>query len=128
MDSSLSSHQEILTGASDASSPATLLERGMHCIHQGYYIEGVIYFARAREGLPPDQLHLAAVLDALIQSHLHYEQAQQALHLASRHFVEADTERQSQFVALEKLLPTFIEELDGVSQPRVAAQPINTFK
>lgn len=47
MESSLSSNQEILAVASDVSSPAILLERGMRCIQQGYLVEGVIYFARA---------------------------------------------------------------------------------
>ncbi len=40
MQSSLSSNQEILAVASDVSSPAILLERGMRCIQQGYLVEG----------------------------------------------------------------------------------------
>jgi DNA-binding SARP family transcriptional activator len=110
MQSSLSSNQEILAVASDVSSPAILLERGMRCIQQGYLVEGVIYFARAREELPPDQSHLAAVLDALIRCHARYMQAQRELLLTSKRLVEADAEQKTQLVALEKLLPAALRE------------------
>ena len=110
MDLSLSSNQKFLAVASDASSPAMLLERGMRCIQQGYLVEGIIFFARAREELPPDQSHLAAVLDALIQSHARYMRAQQELLLTSKRLVEADTEQKTQLVALEKLLPAALRE------------------
>src|SRR5262252_3769484 len=103
MDSPLSSDQGTLTVASGASSLASLLERGLHCTRQGYFAEGVTFFALARERLSPDQMHFAVALDALIQSHAGYLQAQHALHVASKRFVKADTDQQAQLVALEKL-------------------------
>src|SRR5215467_16249591 len=96
MDSPLSFIQEALRNTSEASFLASLLERGIDCTRQGYYVEGLIYFSRARERISSDQVHLAAILDALIQSHAHYLQAQQSLHIASKRFVEADTEQQTQ--------------------------------
>ncbi len=95
MEPILSSDQEILAVDSNVSSPAILLERGLHCTQQGYDAEGILYLARAREGLSPDQSHLTATLDALIQSHTRYMQAQQALLLASKRFVEAEAEQQT---------------------------------
>ncbi len=123
MDSSLLSNEGILTVASEASSPAFLLERGIHYIQNGCYVEGVTYFARARERLSPDQMHFAAALDTFMQSHTCYLQAQQGLHTASKRFVEADAEQQTQLFALEKLLLTLREELDRVPQPHAIAQP-----
>lgn len=123
MESSLQFDQGTLTIASEVSSPTMLLERGIHCSRQGRYIEGVIYFTRARERLSPDQVDFAAALDAFIQSHARYLQAQEALHTASRHFVEADTEQQTQLVALEKLLLTLREEADRAPMPHVIVQP-----
>jgi DNA-binding SARP family transcriptional activator len=112
MELSLSFGQETLTVASEASSLAILLERGIHCTRQGNYVEGTTYFARAREQLSPGQMHFAAGLDAFIQSHARYLQAQQALHMASKRFVEADSEQQAHLIALEKLLLALREDTD----------------
>src|SRR6266566_2886999 len=122
MEPSLLSNQETLTGASEASSPDILLERGIHCTQQGRHVEGVIYLALARERLSPDHMHFAAALDTFIQSHACYWQAQQALYTASKRFVEADTEQQTQLVALEKLLLVLREEMDRVPQPHSIAK------
>jgi DNA-binding SARP family transcriptional activator len=123
MEPSLPFDQGTLTVAFEASSPAILLERGIHCTRQGSYIEGVIYFARARELLSPDQMHFAAALDAFIESHARYLQAQQSLHTASKRFAEAETEQQTQLVALEKVLLAFTKEMDRAPQSHVIAQP-----
>src|SRR6266487_1669892 len=122
MDSSLSSSQGSLTSASGTSSSAFLLERGICYTRQGCYAEGVMCFARARERLSPDQMHFAVVLDAFIQSYARYLQAQQALHMASKRFVEADAEQQTQLVALEKLLSAIMEDTDRVPQPHAIAK------
>lgn len=122
MDSSLSSNQGSLTSASETSSSAFLLERGICYIRQGCYAEGAICFARARERLSPDQMHFAVVLDAFIQSYARYLQAQQALHMASKRFVEAEVEQQTQLVALEKLLLAIKEDMDRVLQPHAIAK------
>src|SRR2546423_4078531 len=123
MGPSLPFDQGTLTIASEISSPAILLERGIHCTRQGRYVEGVIYFVRARERLSADELDFAAAVDAFIESHARYLQAQEALHITSRHFVEADTEQQTQLVVLEKLLLTLREEADRASMHHAIVQP-----
>src|SRR5438876_7559401 len=115
MDSRLSPEQDTLFVASEASSPGRLLESGFLCIRQGRYVEGVTFFALARERLSPDQAYLAAVLDAFTQSHKTYSQAQEELLQASKHFARADAEHQVQLAALENLLPTLLEEASKVS-------------
>src|SRR5947208_440483 len=110
MESSLSPDQGIPAVRSEASSPASLLERGIQCFREGCFIEGVAYLALARESIPVDQIHFAAALDALIQSHTSYWQAQQALFMASKRFVETETEQQTQLLSLEKLVPILKEE------------------
>ena len=122
MDPSHSIDQGTLTVASEASSLTSLLERGLHCTRQGYYAEGVTFFALARERLSPDQKHFAVVLDALIQSQAGYLQAQHALHVASKRFVKADTDQQAQLVALEKLLLIPGEDTHGEQAPHTATQ------
>lgn len=116
MDSPLSSIQEALIDTSEAFSLACLLERGIDCTRQGCYVEGLIYFSRARERLSSNQMHLAVILDAFIQSHADYLQAQQLLQIASKRFVEADTEQQTQLAALKKLLPALREDMDRMPQ------------
>ena len=106
--------QETLIDAFEKPALNILLERGIRCTRQGRHSAGVICFALAREQLSPDQTQFAAVLDTFIQSHARYWQAQEALHTASKRFVEADIEQQTQLVVLEKLLPTLKEEMDRV--------------
>ena len=115
MDSSLSPERDTPFVAPEAYSPSRLLESGFLCIRQGRYTEGVGFFALARERLAPDQAHLAAVLDAFIQSHKTYSQAQEELLQASRHFARADAEQQAQLAALENLLPILLEETNKAS-------------
>ncbi len=90
MESSLSSNQVTPTAASEALSLAFLLERGIDCTRQGSYVEGAVFFVLARERLTPDQVHLAVVLDAFLQSHSSYWQAQQSLHFASNMHSQPD--------------------------------------
>jgi DNA-binding SARP family transcriptional activator len=94
-----------------------LLERGIQSTQQGRHVEAVLYFSWALEQLSPDQFYYADALDNFIQSHTRYRQAQEALHTASKRFVEADAEQQSQLVALEKLLQALREEMGRASQP-----------
>ena len=110
MDSSLSSNQETLKTASEVDSLASLLERGIDCTRQGSYVEGAVFFMLVRERISPDQEHFTKVLDAFLQSQASYWQAEQSLHLASKRFAEADSERQTRLLALEKLLPISGEE------------------
>jgi DNA-binding SARP family transcriptional activator len=121
-------NQETLLDASEMPTLDILLERGIRCTQQGRHIEGVIYFALARERLSPDQMQFAAVLDTFIQSHTRYWQAQEALHMASKCFVEADTERQTQLVVLEKLLLVLKEEMGRMPHPYSIAQQAENFR
>ena len=59
MNSPLLPERDTLIVASEASSPGCLLESGFLCVRQGRYIEGLAFFALARERLSPDQMSLA---------------------------------------------------------------------
>src|SRR2546427_957797 len=115
MNSPLLPERDSLIVASEASSPGCLLESGFLCVRQGRYIEGLAFFALARERLSPAQTHLAAVLDAFIQSHKTYSRAQEELLQASRYFARADAEQQVQLAALENLLLILLEETNKVT-------------
>src|SRR5713226_2265363 len=115
MVSPLSPERDALAAASETSSPGRLLESGFLCVRQGRYVEGVTFFALAREKLPPDQAHLAIVIDAFTESHKIYSRAQEELLQASRHFARADAEQQVQLAALENLLPFLLEETNELS-------------
>ncbi len=93
-------------------STSSAIERGLNCIRQENYTEGVIFFAQARQQLFPDQMQLADLLDTLIQRCEKYWQAQQALNQASKCFAEIDAELQAQISILEEEFPTFMQERD----------------
>src|SRR5947207_885956 len=105
MSTSLSSEQQTPVTQFEASSPAALLKRGLDCVREGRYAEGVVFFVLAREHLAANQIEFAAALDAFTQGHVSYWQAQQALQEASKRFVEVETEQQARVTDLEKLLP-----------------------
>src|SRR5437868_15390312 len=125
MDSRLFPEQVALAVELKGSSLVSLLERGLRCTRQGRYVEGLTFFALARERLSPDQAHLAAVLDAFTQSHKTYSKAQEELLQATRHFARADAEQQVQLAALENLLPLVLEETNKVT-PNVDRLQRNT--
>src|SRR5437588_3663533 len=110
-----SPEQDTLVVAFEASSAGHLLDSGFLCVQQGHYVEGLTFFALARERLSPDQAHLAAVLDAFTQSHETYLRAQEELLRASKSFVRADAEQQVQLAALENLLSILPEKTNKIS-------------
>jgi DNA-binding SARP family transcriptional activator len=112
MDSFLSIEQQIHNVVPEASSPWHLLEAGLLCVRQERFVEGLTLLALARERFSTDQAHVAAVLDAFIESHKVYSLAQKELLQASRRFVSADAEQQAQIAALERLLSSLLEEVD----------------
>ena len=91
-------------------SPELLLERGLHSVLEGQYVEGVVYFTLAREKLDGDWVSLAGLLDALTQGHIAYWGAQQELLEASKRFVQVDAEQQSRIASLATLLPALMKE------------------
>jgi len=123
MDSSLSSYGENLTGASETFSLAFLLQCGIGYTRQGSYVEGAAFFALAREQLSADQMQTAEMLDAFLQSHSNYWQAQQSLHEASKWFAEVDIEQQTRIQAIEKLLLDLSEETDQAMQSHLKPNP-----
>jgi hypothetical protein len=57
-----------------------LLEQGFHFIQLGCYHEGLALLALACEHLPPDQVHLAELLDDFIQGSVEYQRVQSNKH------------------------------------------------
>jgi DNA-binding SARP family transcriptional activator len=115
MDSLHSPERDALIVASENSSPGHLLEAGFLCVRQGRYIEGLALFALVRERLSPNQVYLATALDAFMQGHKTYLQAQEELLQASKHFARADAEQQAQIATLENLLSILPEETKKAS-------------
>jgi len=126
MELSRSDEQVALISGVEASSLIFILERGLNYIRQERFVEGIALLALAREQLSADQVCLTAALDAFIQGHTLYWQAQQALHQASQRFAEAVTGQQTRLAALHNLLTALVEDKESVSQPHtgVAAQPL----
>jgi DNA-binding SARP family transcriptional activator len=128
MDARLSSNQGTLTFATETLSLASMLERGIYCMRQGHYAEGVSLFALARDQLTQEQVQFAAVLDTLIRSSSEFLNAQQALLQTSKRLIEVDAEQHMQLVHLEKLLPVLKQGVHDVPQldacPRKSHDPL----
>jgi DNA-binding SARP family transcriptional activator len=129
MDSSLSSNKETLTVESRISSPISLFEQGLDYFRQGRHVEGISFWALARERLPPEKMLLAAMIDAFLESYANYRQTEQAFHQASRNFVEAENKQQKLLAAVEKLLMDPREKsISASSQSSTPAQASNDFQ
>lgn len=118
-------HDSLIFGAGTSSLIFTL-ERGLDHIRKELYAEGIAFLVRAREQLSPDQVNLSAALDAFIQGHTIYWQAQQALHHASQRFAEAVSGQQARLATLDDLLVALAADKERESQPRtgVVAQSL----
>lgn len=125
MDSPLSSNRETFMVESRISSPISLLEQGLDYFRQGRHVEGISLCVIAREGLPPEKMQLAAVIDALLESYAHYRQAEQAFHQASRYFVEAENEQQTLLLTVEKLLTASREKTISTSSQSYALAQVS---
>ena len=99
-----------------------LLEGGIAWIRQGNYVGGMVLLVLAREILSHDQVHFATVIDAFLDNHRSYLQAQEDLFLASRRFAESEAEQQKLLLAVEQLLPTLRREIGGLSWAPVEEQ------
>lgn len=108
--------QDSLIFGAETPSLTFILERGLRYIQQEHYAEGITLLAHVWEQLSPDQVYLSAALDAFIQGHTLYWQAQQALHQASQRFAEAVTSQQTRLAELHNLLTTLIEDKVSASQ------------
>ena len=126
MGSPLSSNVEALVDPPAIHSLVPLLQHGIDCTEQGSYLEGAAFFAVARERLTPDQMGYAVLLDAFLQSHVGYSQAQESLFTASRRFVEADIEQQTHLLVIKKLLQALNEEANAVPQTHGETRPAET--
>src|SRR6266700_6450208 len=120
MELSRLNEQDALISGIETSSLISILERGLNYIRQEHYVEGIALLTLAREQLSRGQIPLSAVLDAFIQSHMIYWQAQQALHHASQRFAEAMTNQQARLAVLHNLLATLVDDKESTSQPRTA--------
>lgn len=124
MNSSLSPGQHPHSTMPDIASLVPLLEQGLLCARGGFFVEAASFFALAHEQLSSYQTNLAAVVNAFLQSHSSYWQAQQALHLASKQFVEAEVEQQTRLLAIEKMLPALREETGKTFLDHSPTQPL----
>ncbi|GAC1404350.1 MAG: hypothetical protein NVSMB49_22750 [Ktedonobacteraceae bacterium] len=106
------------------SSVVSILECGLNCIRQERYSEGITFLARARERLTARQIKLADRIDAFIQDCETYNQAQQALHQASKRFAEFAEQQRTQIAIFERLLPTFMQDRDTDGTLHTLSQPL----
>lgn len=80
------------------------LERGVARASEGRFAEAAAHLARVRAGLPVAERALAAALDAFLDGHARYWQAQQALHEASRRFAGAIVEQEARLAEIVVLI------------------------
>jgi DNA-binding SARP family transcriptional activator len=107
---------------SDHSSLREQLELGLACAWQAHFADAASHFAQARDQIPATHPHLVTALDAFVQSHARYWQAEQTLHEASQSFAAASVEQQSLLEELQRLLPSTSEVVESVATDEVVVE------
>ena len=113
------SENKVSNVALETVSLVALLEEGIRCVREGHQTEGVSCFTVAREQFSYDYMQVTSVIDAFLQSHSSYRQAQEALFVASKRFAETESERQRQLYAIETLLSALRTETDRPTQSTI---------
>jgi len=101
----------MLNEASMRAYPLQLLKAGVCCIRQGQYTEGLVLLKRLRDIIQSDQAH---IIDAFIQYHQVYIQAQTVLFQSCKHFTQVDAEWQARIEKLEHLLTALLNNVTEV--------------
>jgi DNA-binding SARP family transcriptional activator len=100
--------------------PREEIRRGLLYAEQAHYADAALHFGLAREALADSAI--LAVLDAYIESHTRFWQAQRRLHEASRQFVAAEDEQIARLAALRTFPGLAAIEPAPSVQPVPAAQ------
>lgn len=99
-------------GTPESGSVRWELESGLARAWQAHYADAADHFARARDQIPSTHPHVITALDAFVQSHARYWQAEQALHEASLRFSSASLEQQSRLEDLHRLVTAIQDDLE----------------
>lgn len=90
--------------APEDASIVALLKRGLDYLDQGRDAVGASLCSLARDRLASERAEVAEIIDTFLASHALYCQTRQALHEASRRFVNAETKQQQLLMNIEEAL------------------------
>lgn len=96
------------------------LALGLAYAWQSHFADAADHFARARDEIAPTHSQLITALDAFVQSHARYWEAEQALHEASVQFSGAAAEQQLRLEELQRVLATLGTETESRPRPTLA--------
>lgn len=82
----------------------TLLRQGLESLRHGNIDEAISLLAQARAQLTLEQMHLASILDKIVEGYTAYFQLHEALLQAERNVAKADSEQQTLLATVSKLL------------------------
>src|SRR5947209_2642419 len=102
------------------------LELGLACAWQAHYADAASHFAQARDQIPATHPYVVTALDAFVQSHARYWQAERALHEASQSFTTATAEQQTLLEDLQRILNAAGGEMESVHETSSAAEQPRT--
>jgi DNA-binding SARP family transcriptional activator len=98
------------------------LELGLTCAWQAHFADAASHFAQARDQIPATHPQLITALDAFVQSHARYWQAEQSLHEASLTFTAATAEQQTLLEDLQHLLTATGKDIENAPMLSPVAQ------
>lgn len=94
----------------------TFIEEGIRSLRQGQWKESFALFTLARTHCETTNFALIDLLNAFLTSLERSWQAQQALHEASKRFVEAEAEQELRLQALQHMLQSLLNKPEGSQQ------------
>jgi len=103
-----------------ADSVSLIIQRGLDFLLHGKNAEGITLLTQAHLQLAAGKLQVVALLEAVINACVRYDQAQQALHNASRDYTRAELERETQLRNLADALAAPDRQVVVSSSPPVS--------
>ncbi|MHB8595722.1 MAG: AfsR/SARP family transcriptional regulator [Ktedonobacteraceae bacterium] len=104
--------QDMFARGPEATSVISLIEQALGYLSQGGDAVGASLCSLACERLTSDQADIGEIMKTFLTSHAYYCQAQQALHEASRRFVQAEAEQQQLRLRIEQMLTLLREKAE----------------
>lgn len=122
MDTFNAASQHLVSNESGAAgSVSVIIQRGLDFLLHGKNAEGVTLLAQAHLQLVAGKLQVVALLEAVINACVRYDQAQEALHNASRDYAKAELEREAQLRNLADALVAADRQVVVTPSPTVSS-------
>src|SRR5216110_1892839 len=113
---------DILTACLESSLYMRFLKDGLEAILQERYTEGTALFSIIRSCLPPEHIHIIAIIDAFLEENANYQRIERELQEVVARFAEVKAAQKLRAAALATPLSLLINTLELLDKRQMARE------